>query len=534
MDDFKLERIDDRHNDYLKDESKKIGSAVSISFPVSEREVAATLSYMSQNNVKVTVQGARTGIAAGAVPPEGHILNMDRMDRVTGLSYDAGRNAYFISLQPGAILSSLRKMLDEKSFDTTGWSVDSLKALEDFNSAGDWFFPTDPTEASATLGGIAACNSSGACSYLYGPARKYIEGLDIVLADGSVLKLLRGRDRVSKGSFSAVSTEGKVFRGSLPDYGMPVVKNASGYFVCEGMDLLDLFIGSEGTLGVITGITLRLIPKPSFIWGMTALLSEEEQALAFVQRLRKTAAGVDSNPKSPAIAAMEFFNRDSLELLKKSKHENSSFSGIPDIPDGISTAVYVEIHADSEDDACRLVVNAAAILEECGGSGEATWFASSEAEMEKLHVFRHALPEAVNLVIADRKKKHTGLTKLGTDMAVPDDRLEEVMAMYNDDLRAAGLESVIFGHIGNNHLHVNILPCTTEEYDKGRVLYHSWAQSIIGMGGTISAEHGVGKLKTALLERMYGTKGIAQMKAVKSVFDPHSLLSPGNLFPADG
>ena len=534
MNDFKLEKIDDRHDDFLKDESRKKGSASSISFPVTEKEVAATLSYMSQNKVKVTVQGARTGVAAGAVPQEGHILNLGRMDSVTGLSYDADCGAFLISLQPGVILSKLREMLAEKSFDTTGWTMDSLKVLEIFQKAGDWFFPTDPTETSATLGGIAACNSSGACSFYYGPARKYIEGLEIVLADGSVLKLLRGRDLSSDGSFFVASTEGKVFCGSLPDYDMPVVKNASGYFVREGMDLLDLFIGSEGTLGVITGITLRLMPRPEFIWGMMALLTEEAQALVFVQKLRKSTAEVDSGSKVQVIAALEFFNHDTLKLLRKFKLENRSFSGIPDIPGGITTAVYVEIHADSEDDACRLVMNATAILEECGGSEDATWFAANAKEMERLHVFRHAVPEAVNLIIADRKKKHPELTKLGTDMAVPDESLEEVMGMYNRDLEAAGLESVIFGHIGNNHLHINILPRTTEEYEKGWELYHGWAQRIIGMGGTISAEHGVGKLKTALLARMYGSEGIGQMKAVKSVFDPHTVLSPGNLFPNNG
>lgn len=533
MDGFKLERVDDRHGDFLKDESKKIGSAVSISFPLDEAEVASTLSYMTQNSVKVTVQGARTGVTAGAVPAEGHILNLGRMDRVTGLSYDAASGSYLVMLQPGVILSKLREMLAGKSFDTSGWSGEALKTLEDFKKAGEWFFPTDPTEASATLGGIAACNSSGACSFYYGPARKYIEGLDVALADGTVLKLSRGRDKAEGESFSVASAEGKVFSGSLPGYEMPDVKNASGYFAHEGMDLLDLFIGSEGTLGVITGILLRLVPKPANVWGIMALLTEEAQALAFVKKLRQQAFEARSAFGGPALAALEFFNRDTLKLLRQFKLENSSFSAIPEIPGEISSAVYAEIHADSEDEACGLVMDVTALLEESGGREDATWFAASETEMERLHTFRHAVPEAVNLIIADRKKKNPELTKLGTDMAVPDDRLEEVMDMYNRGLEESGLESVIFGHIGNNHLHVNILPRSAEEYAKGWELYHSWAKRIIGMGGTISAEHGVGKLKTALLERMYGTEGIKQMRAVKKVFDPQAVLNPGNLFTGD-
>lgn len=549
MQGFRLEPIDSSHEDFLKDESKKKGSAVSISFPHTEGEVTATLSYMSANHVKVTVQGARTGVAAGAVPPEGHILSMGRMDRVTGLSRD-GKGGFLVALQPGVVLSHLREMLAKKSFDTEGWTENSLEALEAFREAGEWFFPTDPTETTATLGGIAACNSSGACSYHYGPARNYIEGLEVVLADGSVLRLARGRGgdgssepldaspksggSLSKNGFSVISSTGKQYSGKLPDYNIPNVKNASGYYVGEGMDLLDLFIGSEGTLGVITGITLRLVPEPAFIWGLTALLpGEEKQALDFVNRLRSYASTGGHKPEGAGAAALEYFNRDTLALLRRFKRENSSFAGIPDIPEGITSAVYVEIHAGSEDDAAGMAADAMEILEECGGNGDVSWFADSEREMERLRTFRHAVPEAVNMIIAERKKANPALTKLGTDMAVPDDRLAEVMDMYNAGIEAAGLESVIFGHIGDNHLHVNILPRSTEEYERGWELYHAWAERIIGMGGTISAEHGVGKLKTALLAKMYGPEGIRQMKAVKDIFDPRGVLNPGNLFAGD-
>lgn len=536
MQGFKLEPIDGSHEDFLKDESKKIGSAVSISFPRMEEEATATLAYMSDSHVKVTVQGARTGVAAGAVPSEGHILCMAVMNRVTGF-VRGEKGDFLVMLQPGVVLSKLREMLAQKSFDTEGWTEESLEALEAFREAGEWFFPTDPTETSATLGGMAACNSSGACSYHYGPARRYIEGLDVALADGSVLRLARAGDNSSqwgdRSHFSLVSSDGKLFEGKLPDYGMPDVKNASGYYVREGMDLLDLFIGSEGTLGVITGITLGLVPKPPFIWGLTALLESEKQALDFVNRLREYAPAGSRGPGEPVVAALEFFNCDTLALLRRFKAENSSFAGIPHLPEEITAAVYVEIHAGSEDDAGSMAADTLEILEECGGNGDVSWFADNDREMERLRIFRHAVPEAVNMIIADRKKVNPGLTKLGTDMAVPDARLAEIMDMYNADLEAAGLESVIFGHIGNNHLHVNILPRSTEEYERGWELYHAWAERIIAMGGTISAEHGVGKLKTALLAQMYGAAGVGQMKAVKDVFDPQGLLNPGNLFAGD-
>ena len=172
----------------------------------------------------------------------------------------------------------------------------------------------------------------------------------------------------------------------------------------------------------------------------------------------------------------------------------------------------------------------AEIIAVCGGDENATWIATTAREMERMHTFRHAVPEAVNLLIDERRRTSPGLTKLGTDMAVPDDRLDDVMLLYHRALDASGLEYVMFGHIGDNHIHVNILPRDQQEYDCGRGLYAAWAKEIIAMGGTVSAEHGIGKLKVALLKEMYGEKGVAEMRAVKRAFDPEFRLNRGNLF----
>ena len=104
------------------------------------------------------------------------------------------------------------------------------------------------------------------------------------------------------------------------------------------------------------------------------------------------------------------------------------------------------------------------------------------------------------------------------------------MAMYQEDLQSAGLDSVIFGHIGNNHVHVNILPRSMAEYDRGKALYQSWARRIVEMGGSVSAEHGIGRLKTPLLALMFGIAGVEQMRALKLLFDPGMMLNPGVLF----
>ncbi len=509
--------------DYLRDESRRTGGADSISFPRSEADVRAILADLHAQGVPVTIQCARTGITAGAVPDGGHILNLSRMAGVTGLRRDPATGAFLLRLQPGIVLRDLRVALAARTFDPAGWDDASRRALMELRAAPARLFPPDPTEASAALGGMVACNASGARSFRYGATRRYVHGLRVALADGDAIALERGRDRTDGRRFATATESGRTLRGEAPAYRMPAVKNASGYFADDGMDLVDLFVGSEGTLGVFTEIEIELIEAPAAMWGVTAFFPDESAALRFVRATRGGAA-------SARPCAIEFFDRRTLALLRRRKADTPAFAKLPDIPAGADTAIYVEYHAADDDSAGAAVEEMTKALIACGGREDATWIASTEREMEPLHVFRHAVPEAVNLTIDERRRSEPGLTKLGTDMAVPDDALEETMAMYHRDLAAAGLEYVVFGHIGNNHVHVNILPRNMADYEAGKRLYLAWARAAIGRGGSISAEHGVGKLKIALLEEMYGRDGVAQMRAVKRVFDPGWRLNRGNLF----
>jgi D-lactate dehydrogenase (cytochrome) len=525
-------KMQDDYSDYLRDESRLTGSAEAIVFPESEQEIRSLLGDLAEAGVPVTVQGARTGLAAGAVPLGGHILNLSRMKGILGLRREERSGHFLITVQPGLTLAELQEALNEQSFTTRGWSQASLQALEQLRQSGPVFFPPDPTETSASLGGMLACNASGARSFSYGPTRRYIEELRCVLADGSLLSLQRGVQRAHGRRFTLKRSGGGQLTGRLPGYHMPLVKCAAGYFVSEGMDLIDLIVGSEGTLGVVSEMTCRLLPAPERMLAVTAFFPAEAEALAFVQTLRRESAG-GVVPGSAAPRAMEFFDGGALRLLE-SRAGEGSFVSLPALPPSSGSAVYVEYHTNqggAEEQVEEALEVLADVLERTGGDIDKTWMADTSQDLQHLKDLRHAVPEAVNLLIDQRRKSCPQLTKLGTDMAVSDDRLEWVVDLYRRDLESAGLEHVMFGHVGDNHIHVNILPRDMAEYEEGRKLYEQWARKVAEAGGSVSAEHGIGKLKVDLLKQMYGSGGIEEMRALRRLFDPAAQLGRGNLFP---
>jgi D-lactate dehydrogenase (cytochrome) len=486
------------HADYLHDESRREGQAEKICFPISAEEVRQALLIAAENSWSVTLQGGRTGITGGCVPEGGLILNLSRMNTISAIESDR------MTVQPGALLSDVRAAIKKSGL----------------------FFPSDLTETTASIGGMVSCNASGARSFFYGAVRNWIQALEVVLANGDIVHVERGVHTADGYSVKVGNVA-----GTLPNLKVPDVKSAAGYFIRPDMDLVDLFIGAEGTLGVVTAITIQLLPEPKEVNGLTAFFLSEQEALGFVRFLRDTVSGSrpadgssEPNPEvwlplAGALVAIEFFDSNSLDLLRRMKYENPAFAELPELKPTFHTSIYFEFDGEVPE----------IVVEKAGGAVDC-WFAAGEREIEALKTFRHAIPESVNMLIGERKKTVPGLTKLGTDMSVPDGELEHVMRMYHDGLAEAGLDYVIFGHIGNNHVHVNILPRTMEEYEAGKALYLEWARQVVAMGGSVSAEHGIGKIKTPFLQMMYGEEGIRAMRSVKHLFDPTGLLNPGNLF----
>ena len=490
------------HADYLRDESRRVGRADRIAFPRTEAEVLAALAEARAAKLPVTTQGARTGVTGGAVPEGGLVLNLAHMDKIAV-------EGETLRVQPGATLAAIRAAVPPHLY-----------------------FAPDPTETSASIGGMISCNSSGALSFLHGPTRNHILGLRVALLSGDVLDLRRGRDKTAGLRFQLGSLSGE-----LPHLRRPAVKNAAGYFVDPDMDLVDLFVGAEGTLGVVTEATLRLLPAPGAVWGLMAFLPSTAAVVGFVDALRGgqgtegrgTRDEGGGQRSGAALAALEYFDARCLGFLREHADELASKGiAVPALPDG-SACVYAEWHAPDAAAAESAVLAAAERLPEFGADPDTCVLADNPHDLEKLKLFRHAAPEMVNSAIDERRKIHPGLVKLGTDMSVPDARLADVLAMYEQDLAASGLEYLIFGHIGANHLHANILPRHPADYDAGRALYARWAAQVIAWGGSISAEHGIGKLKRDLFRQMVGDAALAQMRDLKKLFDPDGLLNPGTL-----
>ena len=478
------------HADFLRDESRRAGRADRIAFPRSEADVLDALAEARSLGLPLTAQGARTGVAGGAVPEGGLVLNLSRMDKILSVSDDEMR------VQPGATLSAVRAAAPHARF-----------------------FAPDPTETSASIGGMVSCNSSGALSFRYGPTRNHVLALRVATLSGEILDLRRGRDRADGLRFALGPLSGE-----LPPIPRPAVKNAAGYFVDPGMDLLDLFVGAEGTLGIVLEATLRLLPAPGAVWGLMAFLPNAASVVGFVDALR--AAPRDA----PApLAALEYFDARCLAFLRDRSAELAAMNvPLPDVPPGAS-CVYAEWHAPDSPSAEQALLAAADLLPRFGADPDACLLADNPHDMEKLKLFRHAAPELVNAAIDLRRKTHPALTKLGTDMSVPDSRLADLLALYETDLAAAGLEHLVFGHVGANHLHANVLSRDMDDYAAGKALLRKWAAQVVEWRGSISAEHGVGKLKRELFALMAGPDALRQTRALKQTFDPLFLLNPGTL-----
>jgi len=224
---------------------------------------------------------------------------------------------------------------------------------------------------------------------------------------------------------------------------------------------------------------------------------------------------------------MEYMDSNSLGLLRNLVEENQLPTGIRLPADKTGTAILSEFAYDDPTEAIRLLQ---APLEKFGSSLETAVSGLEERDRKSLRTLRHAIPEAINKIVARRKSNIPGMHKISTDTAVPNNKLDFLVRQYTERLSASGLEHYMFGHIAENHLHVNIIPRNAEELPKAEKLAEELAREAVGMGGTVSAEHGIGKLKRKLLSIQYDQEAISQMLRTKIALDPNMIMCPGNIF----
>jgi D-lactate dehydrogenase (cytochrome) len=202
------------------------------------------------------------------------------------------------------------------------------------------------------------------------------------------------------------------------------------------------------------------------------------------------------------------------------------------LPEDAAAAVYVEIGFKDEPELDAIYDALREAAAHAGLDPAHSWAGFTDKDLEEMKRLRHAVPETVNSIIGQRKARVPELHKVGTDMSVPLDGLPEMMGFYRRLLGAAGLEFVIFGHIGDGHVHVNILPRTAGELEQAEDLYMDFAREAVRLGGSVAAEHGIGRIKRKFLPIQFADEDVAAMRAVKAAFDPAGTLNPGVLFEA--
>jgi len=484
--------------DLLRDESRLTAAGVaSVAEPDTLAELRQVMRWHAVEGHRITVSGARTGVTGGAVPDAStHLVSVAGLRGIVDLDLDA--NPPWVRALAGTTLRELHAALAIR--------------------APGFTLPLDPTEAGASLGGMVATNAAGSRAFRFGSTRDWVVGLTVELASGRTLDLRRGRDRAAGDALTLVNGDERR-TVHLPAIPKPRTKNSIGFGFVPGGDALDLFIGSEGTLGVVTEVTLRLAPVVESWLAFLQCFATPAQAFTLVEALRGDAA----------------LHTTAIEFLDARSHELARETGKPEVERVLSHApagscsVFAELGYAGEEALDALVAKVLGHVAAAGGDVAAGLAGIDDQALRDIRAFRHAVPERINATIARRREQHPTLHKIATDMAVEDKDLRWVYDLYTTRLTAAGLDHAIFGHAGNNHFHVNILPRDDDELQRAKAIYAEFATAVVARGGCVSAEHGIGRIKKQFLPVQYEAATLDAMRAAKRWLDPDWRLNPGVL-----
>ncbi|MBI3892952.1 MAG: FAD-binding oxidoreductase [Candidatus Wallbacteria bacterium] len=506
---------------YLHDEAHFPGGwTPGVFLPRTEAEVAGALAEAPA----VLASGARSSLTGGATPLGEWVVSMERftlLEACGGGEVRAGA---------GVTLEALERFLGE---------------------SGRWYPPV-PTFTGATVGGVVSTNAAGAATFKYGSTRDWVVGLTVMLASGGVLDLERGEVRAHRdGYFDLEDVGGRRARVPVPGYRMPdVAKRSAGYHAEPEMDLIDLFIGAEGTLGIVLEARLGAVPRRVSTLTALAVLPEESAAFELAAELRQAALATRAggDPCGVEVAAIEMMDARCLAILREDGADRRQGVELRDA-DGAALLIQAELPA---------ALGEQQAFEQIGG------FENSNAPdtplvrlcrllapwgvLERLHValpgdaaraaqlfaLREAVPVGVNRRVGEAQRTvHPAIQKVAADMVVPFERFPEMMRAYRRGFERRGLDYAIWGHISDGNVHPNVLPRSAAEVEAGKLALLEFGRELALLGGCPLSEHGTGRnpVKQALLAQLYGDSGILQMRAVKAAFDPAGKLAPGVVFP---
>jgi len=478
---------------YLIDAANITGFCESVYFPQNESEIIEIVEHANSTGTPVTIAGNLTGLTGGSVPQGGIVISTEKLNRII----EFNKSEKFVIVQPGILLADLQKVIEENGL----------------------YYPPDPTETNSFIGGNVATNASGAKSFKYGATRNFVQSLRIVLADGDILQLERNQFLAKDFRLSLRTESNREIMLELPKHKMPNVKNAAGFFTHSNVDAVDLFIGSEGTLGIITEIKLNLLNYPEGILSAVLFFPEEDKALDFIAEARECSYRTESgNNNGLSARGLEFFEENALNFMR---------ADYPNIPGIASAAVWFEQETTpgSEEEMFEKWID---LAEKFSADTENSWMAMGVKDRQRFKDFRHVISQKVTDYISTH-----GFHKFGTDTAVPHERFKEFYFWSKELIRKNNINFINYGHFGDSHMHLNILPGSEEEFKRGAKLYNDICRKAIELKGTISAEHGIGKFKRKYLIWQYGEEVVLQMAKVKNALDPNGILNRGNVFSSE-
>ena len=413
--------------------------------PLTTREVSQVLAIAHEQAIFVTPRGAASGRTGGSIPLAGGIaLTLDRMTNIVEL--------------------------DEKNMIVTAEAGVRTFDLYNFCAAQGLFYPPDPASwKMSTIGGNVAENAGGMRAVKYGVTSDYVRGLEVVLADGTVLE-----------------TGGKA------------VKNVTGY------DLKGLFTGSEGTLGVITKVLLKLIAMPKRRGTLRIMFGSLADGCTMIQKMLQSG-------NVPSAAEI----MDEVCLKAVARHRKSDF------PPGSVACIVIEIDGDDDEILATQARRIEALAADCGSIEFRC--AQSPQEADELWAIRRTLSSAVAGLAPNR---------LGEDISVPRDALPEVVRRIQAISAKFQLTIAVYGHAGDGNLHPSIL-CDLSNPEEAKRVHQAVDEifaAALAVGGTLSGEHGIGITKQPYLTQALGEAGVRTLKAIKQALDPQGILNPGKIW----